>query len=116
MKAKGRKHIYCSPTCGRAACDEKRGRSVRNHKVASVEFHGFEDVYNLEVEGHHNFPANGIMIHNCMDALRYIYIHCFKIEGKASNALEKSTLWMTNEEIKKKVEEFENDGVGEFFS
>lgn len=51
-----------------------------------------------------------------MDALRYAYIHCFKIEGKASNALEKSTLWMTNEEIKKKVEEFENDGVGEFFS
>lgn len=50
------------------------------------------------------------------DALRYIYIHCFKIDGKAAHALEKSTLWMTNEEIKKKVEEFENDGVGEFFS
>ena len=50
------------------------------------------------------------------DALRYIYIHCFKIDGKVANALEKSTLWMTNEEIKKKVEEFENDGVGEFFS
>lgn len=30
-----------------------------------------EDVYNLLVEGKHEFYANGILVHNCMDALRY---------------------------------------------
>jgi hypothetical protein len=28
-------------------------------------------VYNLEVEGAHEFFANGILVHNCLDALRY---------------------------------------------
>lgn len=30
-----------------------------------------EDVYNLEVADNHNFIANGIVVHNCMDATRY---------------------------------------------
>jgi hypothetical protein len=29
-------------------------------------------VYNLEVEGAHEFFANGILVHNCLDALRYV--------------------------------------------
>ena len=31
-----------------------------------------EPVFNLEVEGVHNFAVNnGLIVHNCMDALRY---------------------------------------------
>jgi hypothetical protein len=49
-----------------------------------------------------------------MDALRYIYIHCFKIDGKAASALQASTLHMTNAEIQKK--KLDDDGGDEFFS
>ena len=32
-----------------------------------------EDVYNMEVENHHNFAVNGgLIVHNCMDCFRYI--------------------------------------------
>jgi hypothetical protein len=30
-----------------------------------------EDVYNLEVDGVHEYFANGILVANCMDAMRY---------------------------------------------
>lgn len=33
---------------------------------------GQEDVYNLTVENEHNYYANGILVKNCLDALRYI--------------------------------------------
>lgn len=36
-----------------------------NHKVVSIDFDGFEDVYNMEVENVHNFFANGVCVHNC---------------------------------------------------
>ncbi len=29
------------------------------------------DVYNMEVENTHCFSANGLIVHNCIDALRY---------------------------------------------
>lgn len=32
---------------------------------------GFEDVYDLTVEEAHEFFANGILVHNCADSLRY---------------------------------------------
>lgn len=41
-----------------------------NHKVVSVERVSNRDVYNMEVEGVHNFAANGVYLHNC-DAARY---------------------------------------------
>ena len=31
-----------------------------------------EPVYNLEVEDAHEFFANGVLVHNCLDALRYL--------------------------------------------
>jgi len=49
-----------------------------------------------------------------MDALRYIYIHCFKIDGKASNALQASSIHMTNAEHAKK--RMDHEGGDEFFS
>lgn len=32
---------------------------------------GKERVYDLTVEGAHEYFANGILVHNCMDAFRY---------------------------------------------
>lgn len=30
-------------------------------------------VYNMEVDDHHNFSVNGgIIVHNCMDSVRYL--------------------------------------------
>ncbi len=36
-----------------------------NHKVVSIRRAGTEDVYNINVEGTHNYSANGIIIKNC---------------------------------------------------
>jgi replicative DNA helicase len=53
------------------------GREGGSLKVASrvvtyrrfVEIHqvGFDAVYDLEVEGHHNFVANGVVVHNSLE-------------------------------------------------
>lgn len=39
-----------------------------------------ETVYNLHVENNHNFFANGILVHNCIDACRYI-VSTANVEG-----------------------------------
>ena len=40
--------------------------------IAKIELDGCEDVYNMEVADNHNFAVNGgLIVHNCMDALRY---------------------------------------------
>jgi hypothetical protein len=45
---------------------------VKYVKIKSVEICGMSDVYNMEVEGHHNFSVNGgLIVHNCYDALGY---------------------------------------------
>jgi Intein splicing domain/HNH endonuclease len=36
----------------------------RNHKVVRVEPYPATDVYDMEVEGHHTFVANGVVLHN----------------------------------------------------
>jgi hypothetical protein len=41
-------------------------------KVKSVKPVGTADVYNMEVDKHHNFSINGgIIVHNCYDGLTY---------------------------------------------
>jgi hypothetical protein len=41
-------------------------------KIAKIERAGKRDVYNMEVEDHHNFSVNGgLLVHNCIDAIRY---------------------------------------------
>ena len=40
-------------------------------KVRSIKIIGAEDVYNMEVDSHHNFAVNGgFIVHNC-DSIRY---------------------------------------------
>lgn len=51
-------------------------------KVVGVELDGIEDVYNMEVLGTHNFAVNGgLIVHNCMDAMRY-FVKTFRIATK----------------------------------
>lgn len=61
----GRKH---SEEAKRRISETKRRRFeekvISNHVVVSVEFFGYEDVYDMEVEGTHNFVANEIVVHN----------------------------------------------------
>lgn len=46
--------------------------SVKTAKVAAIEFDGYEDVYNMEVDGTHCFAVSGgLIVHNCMDEIRY---------------------------------------------
>lgn len=55
-----------------SALANARKKGVSLVKVASVKPCGMADVYNMEVETHHNFAINGgIIVHNCLDASRY---------------------------------------------
>ena len=50
----------------------KKQNAVHLVGVAKIEIEPNEDVYNMEVMGTHNFSVNGgLIVHNCMDALRY---------------------------------------------
>lgn len=46
-------------------------QGVKSVGISSVRKVGIEPVYNMEVEDTHCFAANGLIIHNCEDALRY---------------------------------------------
>jgi len=79
------KQKYCIKCKGRARNFRDKARLLKiNHKVMSIEFYGFGDTYNLEVETHHNFPANGIMVHNCMNCIEYGIINLFTL-SKSNN-------------------------------
>ena len=41
-------------------------------KVKSITYAGKSDVYNLHVKETHNFLANGVVVHNCYDEVRYL--------------------------------------------
>lgn len=44
---------------------ETRKNNLNNHKILSVEFCGYEDVYDIEVEKYHNFALSaGVFVHN----------------------------------------------------
>lgn len=42
-------------------------------KVKKIEPAGYADVYNMEVEGTHDFAVgSGVIVHNCYDEWRYV--------------------------------------------
>lgn len=43
------------------------GEGLEGKEIVSIEFVGYEDVYDIETAKHHNFFANGVCIHNCQD-------------------------------------------------
>lgn len=52
--------------------------------IKTIKRAGKEPVYNMEVDGVHNFSVNGgIVVHNCVDALRYFvnYLPDWRFEG-----------------------------------
>ena len=65
---------------------EKKKRYI---KIKSVKKAGKADVYNMEVEKHHNFAVNGgLIIHNCSDEERYfLYSEFGGMEVTAAKAL-----------------------------
>ena len=73
---------YCSDLCRaegfhgrRLAANrayEERKKAVNNHKVVSVTFAGYEDVYDITVDEHHNFALSaGVFVHNSSDSLQF---------------------------------------------
>ena len=53
---------------------------VSHVKIKAIKKLGKENVYNMEVEKHHNFAVNGgYIVHNCADAIRY---YCNTFAGK----------------------------------
>lgn len=52
--------------------------------IKSIEFVGEEDVYDIEVEGTHNFIANGIIVHNSQLTMKYpsVYLKGRKARGE----------------------------------
>lgn len=39
---------------------------LKYEKITSIEFYGFEDVYDIQMDSpHHNFVTNGVIVHNC---------------------------------------------------
>jgi hypothetical protein len=70
---------------------KRKEEKVLNHKVVSVEFCGYEDVYDLTVDKYHNFTidvdsgmdcSSGIVVHNCPD-----FFFCYSYYNKVNNAL-----------------------------
>ena len=57
---------------------QKRKRVQENAEqnylsIVEIKYIGKEDVYNMEVRNHHNYSVcGGFIIHNCVDALRYM--------------------------------------------
>lgn len=77
FKASNKMHIHHSDTVDQAAkrlgvgtrtlkqqC-KNRGIAYENHKVISVTYVGYRQVYDLEVQDTHNFIASEICVHNC---------------------------------------------------
>ena len=50
----------------------KKQNAVHLVGIAKIEIEPNEDVYKMEVIGTHNFSVNGgVIVHNCMDDVRY---------------------------------------------
>jgi len=47
-------------------------RSYDENEVENVSFIGCQDVYDMAVPIFHNFSANGLIVHNSLDSLRYV--------------------------------------------
>ncbi len=51
---------------------------------------GVQTVYDIEVEEAHEYFANGLLVHNCIDAVRYVCLE--KILGQNSNGMDADEL------------------------
>ena len=87
-------------TCSRSCSNVKRGmvnQGIWNHKVVSVEFYGYEDVYDMTVEDTHNFgvitstkdgkylDSSGLFVHNCLEQTLESMELCCLVESFPTN-------------------------------
>ena len=60
------------------------GHKIVRANVVTIQGAGkSQRVYDLTVDGAHEFFASGILVHNCMDALRYSLAKLIKRKGKS---------------------------------
>ena len=83
--------VTCSHSCANKYRVMKK-ELMYNHKVKSIEFYGYEDVYDITVEDTHNFgiitqtfdddaiQATGIFIHNCVEQSLESFELCCLVE------------------------------------
>ena len=46
-------------------------KAVFHDEIVSITYVGKEEVYDIEMQGIHNFVANGLVVHNCQESTRY---------------------------------------------
>lgn len=63
--------------------DQTNIKKQNTVRIAKIERIAAEPVYNMEVDDNHNFAINGgIIVHNCMDAMRYFVKTKNLVKGK----------------------------------
>lgn len=58
--------------CHRLLHKKSHVRHIILDEVVSIKYRGFEETYDLTVLPHHNFVANGVIVHNSQASTRYI--------------------------------------------
>lgn len=71
-------------------------------KIKSITPIGKQDVYNMEVQDHHNFSVNGgLIVHNCYDSLGYGLI-AYHMDKSKTPPADKSPLQKHKEQLAKR--------------
>ena len=60
--------------------------NIQKHKLVDISVvESYEEqVYDIMVDNEHEYFANGVLVHNCIDAIRYIFR---KLQTKPKNNL-----------------------------
>ena len=96
-------HNHIEAKHGLVYCDYKN-KYNNNHKVVSIEFDGYADVYNFEVDFYHNYTISpGIFVHNCHPRDNLVLSHLsdklnlgYNIFEFVMNTREKQTEWIAD--------------------
>ena len=81
------KHLMLTNILKKPAVQSHVGEVCLGKKVKSIQPIGKADVYCLVVPETHNFIANGMVVHNSVDSLRYcLYTHFFGKDGSKLSA------------------------------
>jgi hypothetical protein len=65
----------------------------RNHKIIGIRKIPGGPVYDMEVEGTHNFIADGVVVHNCITALEAQAAGCCVVTSKLAGLAETASIW-----------------------
>lgn len=72
----------------------KKQSGVRCVGIKRIEYDGVEPVYNMEVEHNHNYSVNGgLIVHNCMDDIRYFCSTVMRKKIKSAGEAEYTPIW-----------------------